>query len=122
MSHSNFIIEIAIKSQIIQNNMLFDFCKSLMRCNNYFIINKNNIIIIKSGNYILNISCEFDQDVIVELNINNININQIESENNLLNFHDIIKLNNYDSINIKNLTNCDININNHNNHIKLIKI
>jgi hypothetical protein len=94
MSHSNFIIEIAIKSQIIQNNMLFDFCKSLMRCNNYFIINKNNIIIIKSGNYILNISCEFDQNVIIELNINNININQIESENNLLNFHDIIKLNN----------------------------
>lgn len=118
---SNFCIEIAIKSQIIQNNILFEFCKSPMNHSNYFILNKTNIIIIKGGNYILNISCEFDQDVIVELNINNININQIESENNLLSFHDILKLNNYDNINIKNVSNSDININNR-NCIKLIKV
>jgi hypothetical protein len=121
MSHSNFIIEIAIKSQIIQNNMLFEFYKSLMNSNNYFILNKTNIIIIKSGNYILNISCKFDQDVIVELNINNTNIHQIESENNLLSFHDILKLNYYDNINIKNVSISDINIDNR-NYIKLIKI
>jgi hypothetical protein len=120
---SNFSIEIAIKSQKILNNMLFEFCKSLMNHNNYFILNTTNIIIIKNGNYIINISCEFDQDVIVELNINNKNINKIESENNLLSFHDILKLNKYDNINIKNSLNSDININNCNhNRIKLIKI
>ena len=47
MSHSNFIIEIAIKSQKIQNNMLFELCNSLMNHSNYFILNKTNIIIIK---------------------------------------------------------------------------
>ena len=122
---SIYSIEIAIKSQKIQNNMLFEFCKSLMNHNNYFILNTTNIIIIKNGNYIINISCEFDQDVIVELNINNKNINKIESENNLLSFHDILKLNIYDNINIKNSLNSDININNcnHNrNRIKLIKV
>jgi len=101
--------------------MLFIFYKQLTNNNNYFMFNENNIIIIKSGNYIININCEFDQDVIIELNINNINIFQIESYNNLLNFHNILKLNNYDNINLKNLSNCDINIKN-NNHIKLIKI
>lgn len=120
---SIYSIEIAIKSQKIQNNMLFEFCKSLMNHNNYFILNTTNIIIIKNGNYIINISCEFDQDVIVELNINNTNIHQIESENNLLSFHDILKLNKYDNINIKNSLNSDINNCNHNrNYIKLIKV
>jgi hypothetical protein len=121
MSKSNFIIEIAIRSQKILNNMLFNFYKQLTNNNNYFMLNENNIIIIKSGNYIININCEFDQDVIIELNVNNINTHQIESDNNLIIFHDIIKFDNYDNINIKNLSNCDINIKN-NNHIKLIKI
>jgi mannose/fructose/N-acetylgalactosamine-specific phosphotransferase system component IIB len=84
------------------------------------------MVIIKSGNYILSLSCEFYQNVVLGLKINEIIINEIQSEDNFINFHNVIKLNSNDIINFENISVNDIEVKNlliiNNNKIKLIKI
>ena len=119
-------LKFALNSIKFHQNIIFDIYIDNMNKQKYFYIDKSNIIIIKDGNYILGISCEFNQDVKLAIKINNIIINEIESENNIINFYDTIKLFYNDIINFENLSTCDINIKNfsiiNNNIIKLIKI
>lgn len=123
---SNKLIKFALKSITLHQNILFDFYKDYLDKQNYFYIDESNIIIIKNGNYILGFSCEFNQDVVLGIKINNIIINEIESENNIINFYDTINLLKNDIINFENLSTYDINIKKfsiiNNNFIKLIKI
>lgn len=116
--------QIMIKSQLILNNMLFKFYKSNLDKIDYILLDEFNLLIVKSGSYTINISCEFYTDVIIGLFLNNVNINEIVSENEIINFHDIINVSNNDHINIKNLSNCEINIKNSmiKNFFKLNKI
>lgn len=122
---SNKLIKFALKSITLHQNILFDFYKNYLDKQNYFYIDESNIIIIKDGNYILGVSCEFNQDVVLGIKINNIIINEIESENNIINFYDTINLLKNDIINFENLSTYDINIKEfsiiNNNFIKLIK-
>lgn len=123
---SNKLIKFALKSITLHQNILFDFYKDYLDKQNYFYIDETNIIIIKDGFYLLGCSCEFNQDVVLGIKINNIIINEIESENNIINFYDTLKLLKNDIINFENLSTYDINIKNfsiiNNNFIKLIKI
>jgi hypothetical protein len=119
-------ISIIIKSSTILENMLFHFYTLNLNTIHNFIIDDTNIIIFKSGNYILNFSCEFYQDSIIGININNLILYEIESEDKIISFHDTLSLVNNDIINFKNMSTHNIEVKNtlifKNNIIKLIKI
>jgi hypothetical protein len=130
MQNDNFdsqkLIHIAIKSIKFHQNLIFDLFLNNFNTKNYFYLDESNIVIIKSGNYILSLSCEFNQNVVLGLKINEIIINEIQSEDNFIDFHDVIKLNSTDIINFENISENDIEVINsliiNNNKIKLIKI
>jgi hypothetical protein len=130
MQNDNFdsqkLIHIAIKSVKFNQNLIFDLFLNNFNTHNYFFLDESNIVIIKSGNYILSLSCEFYQNVVLGLKINEIIINEIQSEDNFINFHNVIKLNSNDIINFENISVNDIEVKNsliiNNNKIKLIKI
>lgn len=131
MQNENFdsqqLIQIATKSINFNKNILFNFSLNKnYNTKNYFYLDQTNIVIVKSGNYILSLSCEFYQNVVLGLKINEIIINEIQSEDNFINFHDVIKLNSNDIINFENISTYNIEVKKpslvHNNNFKLIKI
>jgi len=126
MSHNKINFQIIIVSSIVLNKMLLKFNIDLLNQYN-FIYDDTRIIMLKTGNYIFNLNCLFDQHVKIGLLINDNLIHEKDSENNLINFHEIINTKTFDIITIQNLLDYDIkiidNINFPNNNvIELIKI
>ncbi len=119
--------QILINSSFIVNKMLLKYNINLFVNNNNFFYNESRIIMLKPGNYIFNLSCYFDQCVKLGLIINDKTIYEMDSQNNLINFHEIINTKICDTITIQNLSNYDIQILNHlnfpnNNLLKLTRI
>ncbi len=122
--------QIKIKNSIIKNNDFFVF--EYNYCDSYNIIddliyNEVNVKILNPGFYILNVTCQIDQNSQIGLVVNNEIKSLFDSENNLINIHEIMKFTSNDIIKIQNLSNSYIQItdNSHvpsNNFILIQKI
>ncbi len=86
---------------IKKDNSQSDIKKNFTYC-------KDNITIINSGHYILNLSCQINHYGEIGLLINNETKAIIKSENQIINFHEIIYFNLNDIIKIQNVSNLDI--------------
>ncbi len=103
--------QIKIKNSIIKNNDFFvfeyNYCDSYNNIDD-FIYNKVNVKILNSGFYILNVTCQIDQNSQIGLVVNNEIKSLFDSENNLINIHEIIQFTSNDIIKIQNLSNSNI--------------